>query len=101
MKRASENSAKKLRRSCSRDDFTDRKRYINSKNTLDTLLSYSIIPIINENDTVATDEIKCGDNDNLASLVAGLVDAERLIILSEVEGLFPADIPRKAINQSS
>ncbi|HBR22883.1 MAG TPA: glutamate 5-kinase, partial [Nitrospiraceae bacterium] len=61
-----------------RDDFSDRKRYINSKNTLSILLSYGIIPIINENDTVATDEIKFGDNDNLASLVAGLVDAERL-----------------------
>ncbi|MEK7741800.1 MAG: glutamate 5-kinase [Nitrospirota bacterium] len=78
-----------------RDDFTDRKRYINSKNTLSTLLSYGIIPIINENDTVATDEIKFGDNDNLASLVTGLVDAERLIILSDVEGLFSAD-PKKS-----
>ena len=101
MKRASENSAKKVAQVLlTRDDFTDRKRYINSKNTLDTLLSYSIIPIINENDTVATDEIKFGDNDNLASLVAGLVDAERLIILSDVEGLFLLT-PRKAINQSS
>lgn len=77
-----------------RDDFTDRKRYINSKNTLLTLLSYGVVPIINENDTVATDEIKFGDNDHLASLVAGLIDAERLIILSDVDGLF-SDDPRK------
>ncbi len=74
-----------------RDDFSDRKRYINSKNTLLTLLSYRIIPIINENDTVATDEIKFGDNDYLASLVAGLVEAERLIILSDVDGLYTED----------
>ncbi|MCL5022499.1 MAG: glutamate 5-kinase [Nitrospirae bacterium] len=71
-----------------RDDFADRKRYINSRNTLITLLSYGITPIINENDTVATDEIRFGDNDHLASLVAGLIDAERFIILSDVEGLF-------------
>jgi glutamate 5-kinase len=77
-----------------RDDFSDRKRYINAKNTLFTLLSYKVIPVINENDTVATDEIKFGDNDNLASLVAGLVNAERLIILSDVEGLYSSD-PKK------
>ncbi len=77
-----------------RDDFSDRKRYINSKNTLLTLLSYGIIPIINENDTVATDEIRFGDNDHLASLVVGLIDAERLIILSDVDGLFSSD-PKK------
>lgn len=76
------------------DDFTDRKRYINSKNTLSTLLSYGIIPVINENDTVATDEIRFGDNDNLAALVAGLIEAERLLILSDVDGLFTDD-PRK------
>lgn len=76
------------------DDFSDRKRYINSKNTLLTLLSYRIIPIINENDTVATDEIKFGDNDYLAALVSSLVEAERLIILSDVEGFFDAD-PRQ------
>ncbi|MBI4689426.1 MAG: glutamate 5-kinase [Nitrospirae bacterium] len=77
-----------------RDDFADRKRYINSKNTLLTLLRYGVIPIINENDTVATDEIKFGDNDHLASLVAGLIDAERLIILSDVDGLY-SDDPKK------
>jgi glutamate 5-kinase len=71
-----------------RDDFSDRRRYINSKNTLTTLLTYGVIPIINENDTVATDEIKFGDNDNLAALVASLVEAEKLIILSDVDGLY-------------
>jgi glutamate 5-kinase len=73
------------------DDFADRKRYINSKNTLLTLLSYRVIPIVNENDTVATDEIKFGDNDRLAALVASLIEAERLIILSDVNGLYTAD----------
>ena len=74
-----------------RDDFSDRMRYINSKNTLFTLLSFGVIPIVNENDTVATDEIKFGDNDHLASLVASIVEAERLIILSDVDGLCTAD----------
>ncbi len=74
-----------------RDDFSDRKRYINSKNTLLTLLSYGIVPVINENDTVATDEIRFGDNDYLASLVASLIEAERLIILSDVDGLYTED----------
>ncbi len=77
-----------------RDDFSDRKRYINSRNTLIALLSYGIVPIINENDTVATDEIRFGDNDHLASLVSGLIGAERFIILSDVDGLF-SDDPRK------
>lgn len=71
-----------------RDDVTNRVRYINAKNTLLTLLSYSVIPIINENDPVAIDEIKFGDNDFLASLVSGLVEAEMLVILSDVEGLY-------------
>jgi len=77
-----------------KDDFSDRKRYINSKNTILTLLSYKVVPVINENDTVATDEIRFGDNDYLASLVAGLIEAERLIILSDVEGLYAED-PRR------
>jgi glutamate 5-kinase len=74
-----------------REDLADRKMYINAKNTLSTLLSYGIIPIINENDTVAIDEIRFGDNDQLASLVASLVEADRLIILSDVDGLFEED----------
>lgn len=77
-----------------RSAFYDRARYINAKNTILTLFDYGIIPIINENDTVAVDEIKFGDNDQLASLVAGLVDAERLIILSDVEGLHTKDPTR-------
>lgn len=77
-----------------RDDLSDRKRYINSKNTLLTLLAYNIIPIINENDTVSTDEIKFGDNDNLAALVSGLIEAEMFIILSDVDGLYTED-PRQ------
>ncbi|RJQ55484.1 MAG: glutamate 5-kinase [Nitrospiraceae bacterium] len=71
-----------------KDDISNRQRYINAKNTLFTLLSYDIIPIINENDPVAVDEIKFGDNDMLASLVAGLVEADMFIILSDVEGLY-------------
>jgi glutamate 5-kinase len=74
-----------------REDLSDRKRYINAKNTILVLLSYRIVPVINENDTVATDEIKFGDNDHLASLVASLVEAERLVILSDVEGLYTED----------
>jgi glutamate 5-kinase len=74
-----------------REDLSERKRYLNSKNTLTTLISYGIVPIINENDTVATDEIKFGDNDQLAALVSGLIDAERLIILSDVDGLYTAN----------
>lgn len=74
-----------------REDFSDRRRYINSKNTLLTLLSYGVVPIVNENDTVATDEIKFGDNDSLASLVSVLVEAERLVILSDVDGLYGKD----------
>lgn len=77
-----------------RDDLSDRKKYINAKNTLLTLLAYGIFPVINENDTVATDEIRFGDNDYLASLVSSLIEAERLIILSDVEGLYTED-PRR------
>lgn len=69
------------------DDFNSRKRYLNVKNTLFSLLECGVIPVINENDTVSTEEIKFGDNDNLASLVAILVKADTLIILSDVEGL--------------
>ncbi len=71
-----------------------RPTYLNSRNTLNTLLEYKLIPIVNENDTVATDELKFGDNDQLAAIVAGLIDANRLIILSDVEGVYTAD-PKK------
>lgn len=80
-----------------RDDLSDRVRYINAKNTILTLLEMGVIPIINENDTVATDEIKFGDNDQLAALVSGLIEANYLIILSDVEGLYSAD-PKKDPN---
>lgn len=77
--------------------FSYRLTYLNARNTLMTLLSYGVIPIINENDTVATDEIKFGDNDQLAALVSGLIDADRLIILSDVDGLYLSD-PKKNPN---
>jgi glutamate 5-kinase len=69
------------------DDFNDRNRYLNAKKTLDTLLELNCIPIVNENDTVSIDEIKFGDNDRLSALVATMVSADLLIILSDVDGL--------------
>lgn len=80
-----------------RSTFSDRRRYLNAKNTILTLLDFKIIPIINENDTVSTEEIKFGDNDQLAALVSGLINAERLIILSDVDGLYSSD-PKKDPN---
>ena len=77
-----------------RDAFFDRARYINAKNTILTLLDYRVVPIINENDSVSIEEIKFGDNDLLASLVAGLVGADHLIILSDVDGLYSKDPKR-------
>ncbi len=74
-----------------RQDLADRRRYLNARNTLNALLDLGVIPIINENDTVATDEIKIGDNDNLSALVANLIGAELLVILSDVGGLHPKD----------
>ena len=76
------------------DDLADRKRYLNARSTLVTLLALKVIPIINENDTVVTDEIKFGDNDTLGALVANLIEADVLIILTDQEGLFTAD-PRR------
>lgn len=69
------------------DDFDNRKRYLNAKNTLLRLLELGVVPIINENDTVSTDEIKFGDNDRLSALVATLINANLLVILSDVDGL--------------
>ncbi|MEO5359654.1 MAG: glutamate 5-kinase [Nitrospirota bacterium] len=74
-----------------RDVFSDRRRYLNARNTLRTLLDFNIIPIINENDTVSVDELKFGDNDRLAALVASLLNTDRLVILSDVDGLYDAD----------
>ncbi|ROH86343.1 glutamate 5-kinase [Pseudomethylobacillus aquaticus] len=76
------------------DDLADRKRYLNARSTLRTLLDLQVIPIINENDTVVTDEIRFGDNDTLASLVANLIEADALVILTDQPGLYSAD-PRK------
>ena len=74
-----------------RDDLANRTRYLNARNTLQRLLRHRVIPIVNENDVVAVDEIKFGDNDNLSGLVANLLDADLLIILTDQPGLFTAD----------
>lgn len=74
-----------------RTDLSDRRRYLNSRNTLAALLNQRVIPIINENDTVATEEIRVGDNDNLSALVANLIEADLLIMLTDQQGLYTAD----------
>jgi glutamate 5-kinase len=74
-----------------RTDLSDRKRYLNSRNTLLALISQQVIPIINENDTVSTEEIRVGDNDNLSALVANLIEANLLVILTDQTGLFTSD----------
>jgi glutamate 5-kinase len=76
------------------EDLSNRQRYLNARSTLNTLLDMGAIPIINENDTVATDEIRFGDNDTLAALVANLVEADALIILTDQQGLYNKD-PRR------
>ncbi|MCL2656613.1 MAG: glutamate 5-kinase [Betaproteobacteria bacterium] len=76
------------------EDLADRARYLNARSTLATLLELGVIPIINENDTVVTDEIKFGDNDTLGALVANLIEADTLVILTDQSGLYTAD-PRK------
>ncbi len=75
-------------------DLADRERYLNARSTLLTLLKLGVVPVINENDTVVNDEIKFGDNDTLAALVANLVEADLLVILTDQKGLYTAD-PRK------
>ena len=75
-------------------DLADRERYLNARSTLLALLSFGVVPVINENDTVVNDEIKFGDNDTLGALVANLVEADALVILTDQRGLFTAD-PRK------
>ncbi len=74
-----------------RDDLVNRRRYVNARNTLTTLLKFGVIPIINENDTVSVDEIEFGDNDNLSALVASLIDADLLINLSDIDGFYTAN----------
>ena len=76
------------------DDLADRQRYLNSRSTLWTLLELGVVPVVNENDTVATAEISLGDNDTLAGLVSNLIEADLLVILTDQEGMFDAD-PRK------
>ncbi|RLB33649.1 MAG: glutamate 5-kinase [Deltaproteobacteria bacterium] len=74
-----------------RDDFNHRGRYLNARNTIFTLLSWKIVPIINENDTVVVDEIKFGDNDNLSAMVTNLMEAQVLINLTDLDGLYDRD----------
>lgn len=76
------------------DGLADRKRFLNARKTLTTLLDMGIIPVVNENDTVAVEEIMLGDNDNLAALVTSLVEADLLVLLTDIEGLYNKD-PRK------
>jgi glutamate 5-kinase len=78
-------------------DLADRERYLNARSTLLTLIKLGVVPVINENDTVVNDEIKFGDNDTLGALVANLVEADALVILTDQQGLFTAD-PRKDPN---
>ena len=78
-------------------DVLARDRYLNARSTLSTLLAMSVLPIVNENDTVVTDEIRLGDNDTLAALVANLVDADALLILTDQDGLMDSD-PRHAVD---
>lgn len=77
-----------------RADLADRRRYLNARNTLEALLHAHVIPVINENDTVATEEIRFGDNDNLSAQVANLVEADMLVLLTDQDGLYTAD-PRQ------
>lgn len=76
------------------EDLSSRKRYLNARNTLNTLLEWGILPIINENDTVSVEEIRLGDNDNLAAMITLLMDADLLIVLSDIDGLYEED-PRQ------
>ncbi|MBI5598193.1 MAG: glutamate 5-kinase [Deltaproteobacteria bacterium] len=73
------------------DDFADRRRFLNARNTTTTLLNSGIIPIVNENDTVSVEELKFGDNDNLSALMTNLMEAELLIMLSDIDGLYDRD----------
>lgn len=82
-----------------KEDLTDRRRYLNARNTLEALLMQKVVPIINENDTVATDEIRFGDNDALSAQVASLIEADMLILLTDQEGLYTCD-PRQDLHAS-
>jgi glutamate 5-kinase len=76
------------------DDLADRRRYLNARSTLTTLLRLGVVPVINENDTVTTDEIRFGDNDTLGALVANLIEADALVLLTDQQGVYTAD-PRR------
>jgi glutamate 5-kinase len=80
-----------------KSDFLDEDRYKNVRNTLNVLLERGMVPIVNENDTVSNDRLNFGDNDTLSAKVAGLIDADQLVILSDIDGLFSED-PTKSIN---
>lgn len=82
-----------------RDDLIDRKRYLNARSTLRTLLQLGVVPVINENDTVATEELRFGDNDTLAALVANLIEAQLMVLLTDQDGLFDRD-PRAHLDAS-
>jgi len=73
------------------EDLDDRQRYLNGRNTLNTLINWRVVPVINENDTVMVEEIKVGDNDNLAAMITLLMDADLLILLTDIDGLFTRD----------
>ncbi|CAD7846684.1 MAG: Glutamate 5-kinase (EC 2.7.2.11) / RNA-binding C-terminal domain PUA [Olavius algarvensis Delta 4 endosymbiont] len=73
------------------EDLDDRQRYLNGRNTLNTLIDWQVVPVINENDTVMVEEIKVGDNDNLAAMITLLMDADPLILLTDIDGLFTRD----------
>ncbi len=79
-----------------RADLGDRRRYLNARDTLNTILEHQAIPVINENDAVATEEIRVGDNDNLSALVANVLHADMLIILTDIDGLYTSDPHRDA-----
>lgn len=74
-----------------REDLSNRRRYLNARNTLEAMIHYRIIPVINENDTVSTEEIRLGDNDNLSALVANVVEADLLVLFTDQDGLYTAD----------
>jgi glutamate 5-kinase len=80
-----------------REDLSNRRRYLNARNTLEALIQYRIIPVINENDTISTEEIRLGDNDNLSALVANLIEADLLVLFTDQDGLYTAD-PRSNPN---